>query len=191
MREGAVQAVQSLFQQGLEISILSGDSASAVKRIADQAGISAWQARKSPADKLQEIEKSKTRGKHVLMVGDGVNDAPVLAAADVSMTVKGGSELANSAADMILTGESLGLVLRARDIAQKAQLLIRQNLAWALVYNLSVVPLAIAGLLQPWMAALGMSLSSLMVVANATRLVKQSGSAVAGVSSASPEVISS
>jgi len=191
LREGAVQAVQSLFQQGLEISILSGDSASAVKRIADQAGISAWQARKSPADKLQEIEKIKTRGKHVLMVGDGVNDAPVLAAADVSMTVKGGSELANSAADMILTGESLGLVLRARDIAQKAQLLIRQNLAWALVYNLSVVPLAIAGLLQPWMAALGMSLSSLMVVANATRLVKQSGSAVAGVSSASPEVISS
>jgi Cu2+-exporting ATPase len=173
LREGAVQAVQSLFQQGLEISILSGDSASAVKRIADQAGISAWQARKSPADKLQEIEKIKTRGKHVLMVGDGVNDAPVLAAAEVSMTVKGGSELANSAADMILTGESLGLVLRARDIAQKAQLLIRQNLAWALVYNLSVVPLAIAGLLQPWMAALGMSLSSLMVVANATRLVRQ------------------
>jgi Cu2+-exporting ATPase len=179
MREGAVQAVQSLFQQGLEISILSGDSASAVKRIADQAGISAWQARKSPADKLQEIEKIKTRGKHVLMVGDGVNDAPVLAAADVSMTVKGGSELANSAADMILTGESLGLVLRARDIAQKAQLLIRQNLAWALVYNLSVVPLAIAGLLQPWMAALGMSLSSLMVVANATRLVRQRSAAPA------------
>ena len=179
LREGAVQAVQSLFQQGLEISILSGDSASAVKRIADQAGISAWQARKSPADKLQEIEKIKTRGKRVLMVGDGVNDAPVLAAADVSMTVKGGSELANSAADMILTGESLGLVLRARDIAQKAQLLIRQNLAWALVYNLSVVPLAIAGLLQPWMAALGMSLSSLMVVANATRLVRQRSAAPA------------
>ena len=103
------------------------------------------------------------------------------------MTVKGGSELANSAADVILTGESLGLIIRAREIAARAQSLIRQNLAWALVYNASVLPLAISGVLQPWMAALGMSLSSLLVVANATRLVKGTGAVMAGGESVRPE----
>ena len=103
------------------------------------------------------------------------------------MTVKGGSELANSAADVILTGESLGLIIRAREIAARAQALIRQNLTWALVYNASVLPLAISGLLQPWMAALGMSLSSLLVVANATRLVNDNGSVMTGSASVRPE----
>ena len=142
-----------------------------VQRVAQATGIGKWQARQSPADKLRSIESLKRGGQSVLMVGDGVNDAPVLAAADVSMTVQGGSELANSAADMILTGESLMLVVKAREIANRAQRLIRQNLAWALVYNVSVLPLAIGGVLQPWMAALGMSASSLLVVVNATRLV--------------------
>jgi Cu2+-exporting ATPase len=171
LREGAAQAIKELAAEGLNLSILSGDSASAVKRIADLTGIEAWQARKSPGDKLDALEDMKNGGESVLMIGDGVNDAPVLAAAHVSMTVKGGSELANSAADMILNGDSLLLVVRARKIAQRAQLLIRQNFTWALVYNISVLPLAISGLLQPWMAALGMSLSSLLVVANASRLV--------------------
>jgi Cu2+-exporting ATPase len=178
LREGAAQTIRKLVEENLNISILSGDSAAAVKRIANLTGIAAWEARKSPGDKLQAIENMKRQGKSVLMVGDGVNDAPVLAAADVSMTVKGGSELANSAADMILTGESLHLVVRAREIALQAQTLIRQNLAWALLYNVSVLPLAISGWLQPWMAALGMSLSSLLVVVNATRLVKEKSATV-------------
>jgi len=189
LRVGVVEAVGALAAEGLRTSILSGDNATAVKRVAAKTGIDTWEARQSPQDKLQAIHKLKTRGATVLMVGDGVNDAPVLAAADVSMTVKGGSELANSAADMILTGESLGLVIRAREIAALAQSLIRQNLVWALVYNASVLPLAISGLLQPWMAALGMSLSSLLVVVNATRLVKQRGAAVTGGNSASREVL--
>ena len=121
-------------------------------------------------------------------VGDGGNDAPVLAAADVSMTVKGGSELANSAADIILTGESLTLAIRAKAIGARAQSLIRQNLAWALLYNASVLPLAISGILLPWMAALGMSLSSLLVVVNATRLVRNRAAEPAGGRSSSLEV---
>jgi Cu2+-exporting ATPase len=178
LREGAAHTVDELAEEGLNISILSGDSEPAVGRIADLTGVENWQARQSPGDKLRAIQDLKAQGNAILMVGDGVNDAPVLAAADVSMTVKGGSELANSAADLILTGESLGLVLTARRVAARSQSLIRQNLAWALVYNLSVLPLAISGMLQPWMAALGMSLSSLLVVANATRLVKQKDSVI-------------
>ena len=89
------------------------------------------------------------------------------------MTVKGGAELANSTADLILTSDSLGLVVVAKGIAARARRLISQNLAWAVLYNASVLPLAISGLLKPWMAALGMSLSSLLVVANASRLVRE------------------
>lgn len=171
LREDARYTVNTLRSQGLDLCILSGDSPEAVSKVAGLTAISNWVARQSPQDKLNRIAEMKAAGKNVLMVGDGVNDAPVLAAADVSMTVKGGSELANSAADMILTHESLALVIRAREIAMRAQTLIRQNLVWALIYNASVIPLAATGVLQPWMAALGMSLSSLLVVANATRLV--------------------
>jgi len=103
-------------------------------------------------------------------VGDGANDAPVLSAADVSMTVQGATELANSTADFILTGESLEPVLAAFEVARKASGLVRQNLVWALIYNVSILPLAVSGYLQPWMAALGMSASSLLVVLNAARL---------------------
>jgi Cu2+-exporting ATPase len=187
LREGTLETISALKAEGLAVSILSGDSASAVQEIARKTDITEWEARQSAQDKLQHIEKLKAQGERILMVGDGVNDAPVLAAAQVSMTVKGGSELANSAADMILTGESLNLVIAARKAAQRAQLLIRQNLAWALTYNLSVVPLAAAGWLLPWMAALGMSLSSLLVVANATRLVRHAGGSPKGSEMAVPE----
>jgi len=173
LRTDAKKTVSQLAADGLEISILSGDGEAAVKRVAEQTGIEDWQARQSPENKQQKIESMHHRGQSILMVGDGVNDAPVLAAADASMTVKGGSELANSVADMILTGDSLMLVVTARDIAKQSQALIHQNLAWALLYNVSVLPLAVSGILQPWMAALGMSLSSLVVVVNATRLVRR------------------
>jgi Cu2+-exporting ATPase len=173
LREDAQSTVANLSRAGLAITMLSGDSREAVDRIADRLEIKDRHARQSPEMKLEKLEAMREGGQHVLMIGDGVNDAPVLAAADVSMTVKGGAELANSAADMILTSDSLGLVSKAIDTAQRTRQLVRQNLTWAVVYNASVMPLAIFGMLKPWMAALGMSLSSLLVVANASRLVRR------------------
>ena len=173
LRPDAEFTIQQLKRQGLELAVLSGDSRKAVDRVADRLQISDRAARQTPEMKLARLEELRNSGKHVLMVGDGVNDAPVLAAADVSMTVKGGAELANSAADMILTSESLELVNKAIHAARRTRELVRQNLTWAVMYNASVMPLAVSGMLKPWMAALGMSLSSLLVVANASRLVKR------------------
>ena len=173
LRPGALETVNALHKAGLDVRILSGDGGAAVAAVAERLCIPTFEARRTPAMKLDALLELRHSGRSTLMVGDGVNDAPVLAAADVSMTVKGGAELANSTADLILTGESLGLVITARAIARRARQLIRQNLAWALLYNASVMPLAVSGLLKPWMAALGMSLSSLLVVANASRLVRE------------------
>jgi len=173
LRQGACSSIEQLRGEHLTISILSGDSTEAVKKIASRLGIDDWHARQSPAMKVDKLGTMRAAGHCVLMVGDGVNDAPVLASADVSMTVKGGAELANSAADMILTGDSLGLVNRAIETARRTRKLIRQNMTWAIAYNASVMPLAVSGMLKPWMAALGMSLSSLLVVANASRLVRK------------------
>ncbi len=173
LREDAASCVEQLVDDDLKITMLSGDSPDAVDLIADRLNITERHARQTPEMKLEKLEAMRTSGSHVLMVGDGVNDAPVLAAADVSMTVKGGAELANSAADMILTSDSLRLVNRAIETAIRTQQLVRQNLTWAVLYNASVMPLAISGMLKPWMAALGMSLSSLLVVANASRLVRR------------------
>jgi Cu2+-exporting ATPase len=173
LREGAEETIERLKADGLSLAVLSGDHPDAVDEVADRLGISRRKSRQTPSMKMAELECFRAGGERVLMVGDGVNDAPVLAAADVSMTVKGGAELANSSADLILTSDDLGLVLRARAIARQARRLVRQNLTWAVAYNASVMPLAVSGLLKPWMAALGMSLSSLIVVINASRLVRQ------------------
>jgi Cu2+-exporting ATPase len=170
LRPGAAPLMQQLQNNGLELGISSGDSAQAVGRCARQLHIGQFSSRQSPEDKIRYIREIQHKGKNVLMIGDGVNDAPVLAAADVSITVQGASELANSAADIILTGESLAGVTRCFIAARKARKLVAQNLTWALLYNLSVLPLAVSGALQPWMAALGMSASSVLVVLNATRM---------------------
>jgi Cu2+-exporting ATPase len=173
LRPGAVTLVQSLRDSGMDVRILSGDSHAAVAAVAGRVAVRDFRARQTPAMKLAKLVALRESGATTLMVGDGVNDAPVLAAADVSMTVKGGAELANSTADLILAGESLMLVAKAREIASRARKLIRENLGWAVLYNVSVMPLAVSGLLKPWMAAVGMSLSSLLVVANASRLVRE------------------
>jgi len=171
LRPGARPVIRQLTQERMDVRILSGDESCAVAGIADRLNVEAWYAGQRADAKLQFIRDLQARGKKVLMVGDGANDGPVLAAADVSMTVQGATELANSTADLILTAESLRPVLQVFEVSRRAARLIRQNLLWALSYNAAVMPLAISGALKPWMAALGMSASSLLVVLNAARLV--------------------
>jgi Cu2+-exporting ATPase len=170
LREGGARLVKELAARGVRVCIASGDAAPAVKRVARELAVEDWQAGLSPQDKMALVESLQQAGRKVLMVGDGVNDGPVLASADVSMTVKGATELANSAADLILTEPSLAGVWKAMDLAREARRTVRQNMAWAIGYNTLALPLAVAGVLQPWMAALGMSASSLLVVANSARL---------------------
>jgi Cu2+-exporting ATPase len=129
-----------------------------------------WQAGLTPAAKLDLIHRLRAGGETVIMVGDGINDAPVLAAADASVALDAGTALARASADAVSLGHGLGTLVAAAGIARKTQAIIRQNIAWAIVYNLTAVPLAVSGLLAPWMAALGMSASSLLVVLNALRL---------------------
>jgi len=169
IREGASNLIMELKEEGLSVSILSGDSDEAVRQVAGELAIEDFHARQTPELKLSKITALTASGSATLMIGDGVNDAPVLAAADASISVQGGSELANSAADFVLTGHSLELVAQARKMAIRAGRLVRQNLVWAAGYNLIMIPLAVAGSVQPWMAALGMSASSLLVVLNASR----------------------
>ena len=123
---------------------------------------------------MEFLKNLQLQGKTVLMVGDGINDAPVLSVANVSMTVSGASELANSASDFIVTGNTMIYIDNIFEASAKTRSVIQQNLLWALGYNLLAVPFAAAGLIVPWMAALGMSLSSLLVVLNSGRLARKS-----------------
>ena len=180
LREGTIETIPALRDRGLDLIILSGDHQQAVASVAQRTGINSWYAEQNPKMKMDFLESIQADGKTVLMIGDGINDAPVLAAANVSMTVSGASELANSAADFIITGISMRYVLFAFEMGSKTQSVIRQNLLWALAYNLLAVPFAAAGMIVPWMAALGMSLSSLLVVLNSGRLAKRETTTYAG-----------
>ena len=170
VRSDAATAVTELQQAGYHLVIASGDSSAAVNEVANQLDISDWRARMSPAEKLQFIRQLQADGQAVVMIGDGINDAPVLAAADASIALDAGTALARASADAIALGKRLGTIVDAVDVARATRRIIRQNIAWAIIYNLTAVPLAVSGILAPWMAAIGMSLSSLLVVLNALRL---------------------
>lgn len=173
LRESASETVAALKAKDFELVILSGDHPQAVASVAQRTGIDTWHAEQTPRMKMDFLESLQREGKTVLMVGDGSNDAPVLSVANVSMTVSGASELANSTADFIVTGRSLKYIDYILNTGSKTRLVIRQNLSWALAYNLLAVPFAAAGMIVPWMAALGMSLSSLLVVLNSGRLARR------------------
>ena len=170
LRPDAALAVAALERLGLEVWLLSGDSEAAVARTARELGIRVARARLRPQDKLDAVRALQATGAVVTMVGDGVNDAPVLAGASVSIAMGRATELAQASADMVLLSEHLPHVAEGVATARRMLGVIRQNLAWALFYNLVAVPLAAAGLVLPWMAAIGMSFSSLLVVLNALRL---------------------
>jgi len=172
LRPDAAEAVARLLAQGLELRIASGDRQATVQRIAAELGITQAAGRLDPAAKLALIRTLQQRGQRVLMIGDGINDAPVLAAADVSGAMGGGAAIAHAAADLLLMNESLSAVAVAVDTARGTARLVSANLRWALAYNICAVPLAAVGLVPPWLAALGMSASSLFVVWRAHRYAR-------------------
>ncbi|QDQ28558.1 heavy metal translocating P-type ATPase [Chitinimonas arctica] len=159
--------------QGVRSHLLSGDAEGPTGRLARQLAIPCYRAAALPADKLAYVQALQAQGRRVLMVGDGVNDAPVLAAADASVAMGGGAESAQAAGDMVLVG-SLVALAEGRRLARFTQRIIRQNLWWALLYNLIALPVALLGWVTPWLASLGMAASSLLVVCNALRLTAQS-----------------
>lgn len=170
LRADAVSAINALRRTGLRPIIASGDRESAVRLCAAKLGVKEWHAGLSPAAKLELIRDIRGQGEIVVMVGDGINDAPVLAAADASIALDAGTALARASADAVSLGKHLTTIVTAKEIATDTRRIIRQNIVWAIVYNIVAVPLAVSGLLAPWMAALGMSTSSFVVVLNALRL---------------------
>ncbi len=172
LRPDAEQAMQALREAGIELALLSGDEAHRVEPLAQRLGLTQAIARATPERKLEALRAAQQRGLRVAMVGDGVNDAPVLAQADVSFAMGQGALVARTQADAVILSNRLGDVAAARRLAQRTVRVIRQNLAWAALYNLACVPLALAGWLPPWAAGLGMAASSAGVVLNAVRLAR-------------------
>jgi Cu2+-exporting ATPase len=173
LRPEAARALASLRSQGLAVIMASGDRHADVKEAARALGIERAHSRLTPSEKIWLLHDLRSNGHRPFMIGDGINDAPVLAAAEVSCAMGQGSAIAHSAADLLLINENLEVLPQAVRVARNTMRVVRQNLAWSLVYNFSAVPAAALGLVSPWLAALGMSLSSLFVVLNARRLASQ------------------
>jgi Cu2+-exporting ATPase len=173
LRPGAAAVVAALQAQGAQVQLLSGDRAASVAAIAQTVGIATARGDCSPADKLATLQALQAQGRVVAMVGDGLNDTPALAAAAVSFAFSATVAVSQVHADFVVLGQSLDAVLRTRQLAQRTMAIVRQNLWWALVYNAACVPAAVMGYVSPWLAGLGMALSSLFVVLNALRLARQ------------------
>ena len=170
LRDDARATVQALRALGLQVRLLSGDQPEPVAQLAREVGIDDWHAACAPDDKLQALRTAQAQGRRVAMVGDGLNDGPVLAGADVSFSFGQAVPLAMARADFVLPGDRLLAVAETLALARKSLRIVRQNLAWAAAYNAACVPLAVAGWLPAWAAGLGMAASSLLVVGNALRL---------------------
>lgn len=170
LRPEAASVISGLKTRGLETWLLSGDRSPVVQDIGKKLGMARVEGSLSPEDKQARVKLLQEHGAVVVMVGDGVNDAPVLAQAHLSIAMASATDLAQVTADAMLLRDDLRHIVTARDSARKTRRIIRQNLGWSLAYNLAVLPPAALGWLPPWLAALGMSLSSLVVVLNALRL---------------------
>jgi Cu2+-exporting ATPase len=170
IKAGARDAINMLTGDGIEATIASGDRQRPVASIAKRLGVNSFYAEQKPTDKLALVRRLQSEGRTVAMVGDGINDSPVLAGANISIAMGSGTSLAQHSADCVMMSENLVSLVDAFEISRRTMRIVRQNLAWAVGYNLVALPLAATGLLAPWMAAIGMSASSLIVTANALRL---------------------
>lgn len=172
IKSSAQAAIENINQQKLDITLLSGDSESAVANLAKQLKIEQHISNATPEQKLKTIDEAQKNGENVLMIGDGFNDLGALAAASVSITMGSGTNLSKTASDAVLVSTDLEVIPKSLLIAHKVRKIINQNLCWAIFYNLTAIPFAMMGLVPAWLAAIGMSLSSLVVVLNALRLRK-------------------
>jgi Cu2+-exporting ATPase len=175
LRPEAAAVVQSLARRGLRVHLVSGDDPALVGELARRLGIEEWTGGATPQEKFDYVARLQAAGRVVAMVGDGLNDAPVLARADASVAMGAGADAAQLQADVVLTADRLGALEELLSIARRAMRLVRQNLGWALAYNAVALPAAALGWIGPWEAAIGMSASSFIVVLNALRpLAKES-----------------
>jgi P-type Cu2+ transporter len=170
LKPGGAELVRRLEAMGKRVHLLSGDADGPVRAIARALSIASARSEADPAAKQAYVAALQQTGAIVAMVGDGVNDAPVLAQANVSVALGTGAEIAQARADAVLISGTPAALAEAFDLARATMRVIRQNLVWAAVYNFAAVPAAAAGLVTPWMAGIGMSGSSLAVVLNALRL---------------------
>ena len=172
LRPDACSTIAALRSQGLEVVLLSGDRPDRAQRMGHRLDVDAVIGGATPERKLAEVAAAQARGLRVAMVGDGINDAPVLARADVSFAMGQGALVARAQADAVVVSSRLGDLVVARQIAGRTMRVIRQNLAWAAVYNGACIPLALVGWLPPWAAGLGMASSSVLVILNSLRLAR-------------------
>lgn len=170
LRPQAAELVKALQSGGASVSILSGDAPDTVAYFAEKLGVNDWRAGLTPEGKLAALKEWQNQGDVIAMIGDGINDAPVLAGAPVSIAMGGGTQMARASGDVVLLSENLLEIDHARITSRFGMNVVRQNFLWALAYNLIALPFAASGHLSPWLAALGMSVSSLVVVLNALRL---------------------
>jgi len=175
LRDSAKPLLAALAQRGLKVELLSGDAEPAVARVASELGLQHWRSDVGPDEKLAHLQQLQSQGERVLMVGDGINDVPVLSGAFVSVAMGGATDLAQTCADSVLLGNDLYALEKALRCAHMTRRVIRQNFTWALAYNLIALPLAAVGWVPPWAAAIGMSSSSLIVVGNALRINRLKG----------------
>jgi Cu2+-exporting ATPase len=183
LRPDAAALVGALREKGIEVHLASGDDPAVVAQIARELDIERWQGAMTPEVKYDYVARLQDEGRVVAMVGDGLNDAPVLARADMSFAMGSGADAAQLRADIVITGDRLGPIAESFAVAKRAMRLVRQGFAWALAYNAAVLPLAALGLIGPWAAALGMGTSSLLVMANASRRLEPKGKWKASTSS--------